>query len=98
MTHQMRRRTLLLGASAAMLAATGALGRSTTAKPPLPALPPGQRAADAAAATYVDLLSKVHDDYVNGRVVEHDGWVLSEHEFQTIDIRRAANAAASAAG
>lgn len=91
MTHGIKRRSLLLGASAAMLAATGALGKQVT-------LPPGQRAADAAAATYVDLLSKVHDDYINGRVVEHDGWVISQHEFATIDIRRAENQAAAAAG
>ncbi|HVW93415.1 MAG TPA: hypothetical protein VHB74_12520 [Devosia sp.] len=93
------RRGLLLGGSAAMLATTGALGKGTPARPPAtPSLPPIQRAADAAAADYVALLSKVHDDYVNGRVVEHEGWVLSQHEFQTIDVRKAENAAAAAAG
>lgn len=93
------RRGLLLGASAAMLATTGALGKGAPAKmPAVPSIPPAQRAADAAAADYVALLSKVHDDYVNGRVVEHDGWVLSEHEFETIDMRKAENAAAAAAG
>jgi hypothetical protein len=47
----------------------------------------GGKTPDAEAAAYVKLLADVHDDYVNGRVVQHEGWILSQHEFDTIDGR-----------
>ena len=74
MTRSVGRRTLLVsGAAAIMTIGSGAAPAKTV---PAPA-----RSADAAEAAYAKLLAQVHDDYVNGRVVEHQGWILSMHEF-----------------
>jgi hypothetical protein len=74
-----KRRTVLLGGGAAAAAAIGGL---TALR-----LLPGPGPADADAESFVSLLAEVHDDYVNGRVAEHDGWVLSQHELDTIGRR-----------
>jgi hypothetical protein len=55
----------------------------------------GPRSAESDAADYAKLLAEVHDDYVNGRVVEHEGWVLSQHEFDTLASRQHAAARTS---
>jgi hypothetical protein len=46
-----------------------------------------RRSPEAQDAEYAKLLAEVRDDYVNGRVVEHQGWVLSQHEFDTLASR-----------
>jgi hypothetical protein len=80
MTEKLSRRTVLLGSGAVVVAGAAAFGtlRAIGMRAPSP---------EAAAAAYAALLADVHDDYVNGRVVEHMGWVLSQHEFDTIDAR-----------
>ena len=79
----------MAGVGAAALIAGGAVGfRGIVAR---------TRSADAEAAEYATLLADVHDDYVNGRVVEHHGWVLSQHEFDTIEERKTDRDAASPA-
>lgn len=81
MTRSIGRRTLLGGAAGAI----AMIGSGAAAvRPPTPA----PRPADAAEAAYAKLLADVHDDYVNGRVVEHNGWVLSQHELDTIGSRQ----------
>ena len=52
----------------------------------------------AEEADYAKLLAEVHDDYVNGRVVEHQGWVLSQHEFDTLGPRQKDQARAAGSG
>jgi hypothetical protein len=79
MTGKIERRTVLLGGGAAVAAAIGGLAAVR--------LLPGPGPADADAEGFVSLLAEVHDDYVNGRVAEHDGWVLSQHELDTIGSR-----------
>jgi hypothetical protein len=78
------RRTVLAGGTAAVVAV--AVGGAAVA---FRSYLPGTRTAESEAADYAKLLADVRDDYVNGRVVEHDGWVLSQHEFDTLDARQA---------
>ena len=82
MKRPITRRVLLVGAGAtALVVGGGAIG--------VRGILMHTRSADAEAAEYATLLADVHDDYVNGRVVEHHGWVLSQHEFDTIEERKA---------
>ncbi|HTJ56779.1 MAG TPA: hypothetical protein VL418_04340 [Devosiaceae bacterium] len=69
----MRRRTLLAGAAAALVTVGGGAAAPRT-------LEQAARSADAEEASYAKLLAEVHDDYINGRVVQHEGWILSQHE------------------
>ena len=81
MKQRITRRVLLVGAGAtALVVGGGAIGLRNVIM--------HTRSADAEAAEYASLLADVHDDYVNGRVVEHHGWVLSQHEFDTIAERK----------
>jgi hypothetical protein len=90
MRRRINRRLLLAGGGAALLAvAGGVIGVRTIAQ--------RTRSADDEAAEYATLLADVHDDYVNGRVVEHHGWILSQHEFDSIAARKADRAGASTA-
>ena len=82
----MRRRTLLAGGAAAVVV-VGSGGYAATRLLGGDELGLGDKSPDSAAAAYVKLLAEVHDDYVNGRVVQHDGWILSQHEFDTIASR-----------
>jgi len=85
----MKRRSLLVGGAVAVVALGGGAawyGRN---------LLPGAHTAESDAADYAKLLADVRDDYINGRVVEHEGWVLSQHEFDTIG-SRAGKSASSA--
>jgi hypothetical protein len=50
---------------------------------------PGAHSAETDEAAYTKLLADVRDDYANGRVVEHQGWVISQHEFDTLGTRQA---------
>jgi hypothetical protein len=85
------RRVLLVGAGAtALVVGGGAIGMRSLAL--------HTRSADAEAAEYATLLADVHDDYINGRVVEHHGWVLSQHEFDTIEERKADRRTAATTG
>lgn len=93
MTRSFGRRTVLTAAAGAV-AAIG-IG-AAPARPAAPAAP--AKAANAAETAYAKLLADVHADYVNGRVVEHNGWILSQHEFDTIASRQQALKAASSAG
>jgi hypothetical protein len=88
MKRPISRRMALAGAgAAALIVGGGAVGvRGIVMR---------TRSADTEAAAYAALLADVHDDYVNGRVVEHHGWVLSQHEFDTIDQRKTDHGAAS---
>ena len=79
---QLRRRKVLTAAGAAgalVIVAGGAEWARVL---------PGWRSPEADGDEFVRLLSDVHDDYINGRVVEHEGWVLSQHEFDTIPQRQ----------
>lgn len=86
MTALFRRRSVLTaaGAAAALVAVGGAAEWRT--------LLPGDQSPEAEATDFVRLLADVHADYVNGRVTEHEGWVLSQHEFDTIGQRQAERA------
>ena len=89
MRKPVSRRVVLAGVGAAALIVGGAVG--------MRGIVTRTRSADAEAAEYATLLADVHDDYVNGRVVEHHGWVLSQHEFDTLDQRKTDHGAASSA-
>ena len=89
MRKPVSRRVVLAGVGAAALIVGGAVG--------MRGIVTRTRSADAEAAEYATLLADVHDDYVNGRVVEHHGWVLSQHEFDTIEARRTDRGATSPA-
>lgn len=90
MKQRLNRRVLIAGGGTALLAlAGGAVGMRTIAQ--------RARSADDEAAEYATLLADVHDDYVNGRVVEHHGWILSQHEFDTIEVRKGERAGAAQA-
>ena len=78
---KLTRRTMLIGGGAAVIVVAG--GGAAALR-----FWSGSHTPEAEAATYAKLLADVHDDYVNGRVVEYQGWVLSQHEFDTIDARR----------
>jgi len=80
-TSKIDRRTMLVSSGAAMLVVLAGGGYAALQLMPL------ARSPDDAAADYAKLLADVHDDYVNGRVVEHQGWVLSQHELDTLDMR-----------
>jgi len=84
MSNSLNRRALLAGggAAAAIVLAGGSFAAT---QPPSFGEPD---AADKAAAAYVELLAEVRDDYVNGRVVEHDGWIISQHELDTLADRQ----------
>ena len=74
----MRRRNLLVGAGVAAIALVA--GGATATR----LLVVDQDSPEAEDAAYARLLGEVHDDYINGRVVEYQGWVLSQHEFDTL--------------
>ena len=76
-----------------MAGAAGAIAVIGTGATAVHPTAPPTRPADAAEAAYAKLLADVHADYVNGRVVEHNGWVLSQHEFDTIASRQQAQKA-----
>ena len=80
------RRTLLAGGAAAVVV-VGAGAFAATRLLGIEEFGFGDKSPDAEDAAYVKLLSEVHDDYVNGRVVVHEGWILSQHELDTIDSR-----------
>ena len=86
MTDGLKRRTVLIGGVVAT-AVVVAAGGGYAALRLLPA-----SSADDEEAGYAKLLAAVEEDYVNGRVVEHQGWVMSQHEFDTL-ANRAAEAA-----
>jgi hypothetical protein len=77
-----RRAVLAAGAAAATVAVVSGGGAA------MRSLVPATESPEAEASDFVRLLAEVHDDYVNGRVVEHRGWVLAQHEFDTIGLRR----------
>jgi len=81
MTGSVKRRSLLLGGGVAaiVLVAGGAAATKL--------LGVDRGSPEAEDADYAKLLGEVHEDYVNGRVVEHQGWVLSQHEFDTLSSR-----------
>ena len=80
MNRRVSRRAAIVGGVAAVAAiAAATAGRTLLAGAPSP---------EAEEAAYANLLAEVHDDYVNGRVVEHQGWVLSQHEFDSIGARQ----------
>lgn len=81
MNGSVRRRSLLIGGGVVAIALVA--GGATATK--LLAVDNGSPEAEDAA--YAKLLAEVRDDYVNGRVVEHQGWVLSQHEFDTLASR-----------
>jgi hypothetical protein len=86
MRAAVRRRTLL---SAGAIVALAALGTGSRLLPGATgAVAQSDSDADADAESYVELLKEVHDDYVGGHVVEYEGWVLSQHEFDTIGTRQ----------
>ncbi|MDR3472895.1 MAG: hypothetical protein P4M09_14625 [Devosia sp.] len=87
MTWVMTRRTMLaaVGAGACVVAVSGGGAAMRS-------LVPATQSPETEAADFVRLLADVHDDYVNGRVVEHAGWILSQHEFDTIGARTAERA------
>jgi hypothetical protein len=85
MTTSIRRRSLLAGA-AATLATVG--GGAAAPRAVNQALRQAARSADAEEASYAKLLAAVHDDYVNGRVVMHEGWIISQHEFAMLTARQ----------
>jgi|GEM_PF-5877536 len=93
MTAMVKRRSILTagGAAAALLVVGGAAGWRAL-------LPGAQPSPEDAATEFVKLLDDVHADYVNGRVVEHEGWVLSQHEYDTIGQRQQEQHATAAAG
>jgi hypothetical protein len=82
MSARITRRAVVAGGVAGVAVAAAGGGYAA-----LRLLPP--RTADSEAAEYAKLLAEVHADYVNGRVVEHEGWILSQHEFDTIGVRQA---------
>jgi len=81
MTGTMKRRNLLVGAGVAAIALVAGGAAATRL------LVTDQSSPEAEDAAYAKLLSEVRDDYVNGRVVEYQGWVLSQHEFDTLASR-----------
>lgn len=81
MSARLSRRAALLGGGAAVVVVGGAAAGGSWAWGRL------NRSADTEATDYAKFLADVHEDYVNGRVVEHNGWVLSQHEADTIDQR-----------
>jgi hypothetical protein len=93
MMARMDRRTMLVSSGAAALVVLAGGGYEALKWLPLP-LP---RSPEDEAADYAKLLSDVHDDYINGRVVEHQGWVLSQHEFDTLGVRESEAAARKSA-
>jgi hypothetical protein len=86
MKKSLSRRMLLAGGGAAVVV-VGAGGFAATRLLDADEFGFGGKSPDSEAAAYVKLLADVQDDYVNGRVVQHDGWILSQHEFDTIDSR-----------
>ena len=82
---KLSRRTMVLGGAAAAVVVVAAGGAGWVLRDHLP----GGRTPEMEEADYAKLLADVRDDYVNGRVVEHEGWVISQHEFDTIGARQA---------
>jgi hypothetical protein len=84
MSKPLNRRALFAGggAAAAIVLVGGGFAASRL-------LPLGEaNTPDTAAEAYVKLLAEVRDDYVNGDVVEHDGWIISQHELDTLAERQ----------
>jgi hypothetical protein len=81
MRGSVQRRSLLIGGGVAAIALVA--GGATAAR----LLVVDSSSPEAQDAAYAKLLAEVRDDYVNGRVVEHQGWVLSQHEFDTLASR-----------
>ena len=91
MKRAIPRRSLLIGGAAAVVVIGGGAAAVRN-------FLPASRSPDAEEADYAKLLAEVHDDYVNGRVVEHQGWVLSQHEFDTLGLRQKDQAKAAGSG
>jgi hypothetical protein len=88
MSNPLNRRALLAGGGAAVAIVLVGGGFAATRLLPL-----GETGSpDAAAEAYVKLLAEVRDDYINGNVVEHDGWIISQHEQGTLAERQKARA------
>jgi hypothetical protein len=91
MNKPLNRRALLAGSGAAAVIALVGGGFAASRLLPL-----GEgNAPDTAAEAYVKLLAEVRDDYVNGHVVEHDGWIISQHELDTLAERHKAKPGAA---
>ena len=84
MSIPLNRRALLAGGGAAVAIVLVGGGFAASRLLPLG----GASTPDTAAEAYVKLLTAVRDDYVDGDVVEHDGWILSQHEFDTLAERQ----------
>lgn len=86
MSKPLNRRTVLAGGGAALAIVLVGGGVAATRLLPL-----GEaHTPDTAAEAYVRLLAEVRNDYVNGNVVEHDGWIISQHELDTLAERQKA--------
>jgi hypothetical protein len=84
MSKPLNRRAVLAGGGAAVAIVLVGGGFAATRLLPL-----GEaNTPDTAAEAYVKLLAEVRDDYVNGHVVEHDGWIISQHELDTLSERQ----------
>lgn len=90
MSRSLNRRALLAGGGAAVVVVVGG-GFAATRLLPFGA----SDTPDAAAEDYVRLLTEVRQDYINGRVVEHEGWIVSQHEVDTLASRETGKAGAS---
>lgn len=92
MSKTLNRRALLAGGGAAAVIVVGG-GFAATRLLPFAA----SDTPDAAAEDYVRLLSEVRQDYIDGRVVQHDGWIVSQHELDTLASRETGKPGASPA-
>ena len=90
MSRSLNRRALLAGGGAVAIIAVGG-GYAATRLLPFGA----SDTPDAAAEDYVRLLTEVRQDYINGRVVEHEGWIVSQLEVDTLASRETGKAQAS---
>jgi hypothetical protein len=91
MNKPLNRRALLAGGGAAVAIVLVGGGFAATRLLPL-----GEsNSPDAAAEAYVKLLAEVRDDYIDGKVVEHDGWIISQHEQDTLAERQKGRAGAA---
>jgi hypothetical protein len=82
MSKSLNRRALLAGGGAAAIVVVGGGFAATKLLPFGAADTP-----DAAAEEYVRLLTEVRQDYINGRVEQHEGWIVSQHELDTLASR-----------
>jgi hypothetical protein len=91
MSKFLNRRAVLAGGGAAVAVVLVGGGFAATRFLPL-----GEaHTPDKAAEAYVKLLAEVRGDYINGDVVEHDGWIISKHELETLAERQKARPGAA---